>query len=249
MKFTYAYKSSDNVRHTDVIAASSKEDAYSLLKARGIKPIRVDVAPGVINKLLSMGKRGVAICVLAPLCIVLASLAIIYSHGLSQRVESSTGAKVRCQIYGDPALMEELERKEYRGVFSTEADRYLAMFAQPGATVRFHDSRWRSEMANALRAGFTNDVSIVSSEEREIRELKQIVKGMREEYTRYMANGLGTPEKYIRRLEERQTREIVILTTAKRDLKDERDPLKWERINRSLKAIGLPTLMMRQDDE
>ena len=249
MKFCYAYKSGDNVRHTDVIAASTKEAAYSLLKARGIKPIRVDIAPGIGNKILSMGKRGIAICILVVLCVGLAILAGVYSRGLSGRVRSLTEAKVRCQIYGDPALMEELARREYRGVFSTEADRYLAMFAQPGTIVQFRDERWRIAMAKALKGGFTNSIEIAVSEEREIRELKQIVKGMRDEYMRYMSNGLGTAEKYIRRLEERQAREVAILTSAKSDLKNERDPMKWERINRSLKAIGLPTMLMKTDEE
>ena len=246
MKFVYAYKTKDNVRHTDVVCASGKEAAYEKLRACGIKPIRVDLAPGLANKLLSFGKRGLALALLSVVSVVLMGL-LAYNFANGGR-SSPRGPMTRRQIYGDPALMEELERTDYKSVFSTDADCYLAHFAQPGVIVQFADPVWRKSMAAALSAGFTNEISVVETDDREVRELKQIVLGLRAEYKRYMSNGLGTPEKYIRRLEERQNRELAILTAAKGDLKDEKDPMKWDRINRSLKAVGLPTLVMQSDE-
>ena len=41
MRFTYVYRTSDGVRHDDVIEAASREDAFADLRARGIRPIKV----------------------------------------------------------------------------------------------------------------------------------------------------------------------------------------------------------------
>ena len=46
MKFTYAYKTSDGVRHEDELSASSREEVFAVLRARGIKAIKVVAADG-----------------------------------------------------------------------------------------------------------------------------------------------------------------------------------------------------------
>ena len=64
MKFNYEYRTSDNVRHTGVIAASDREAAFAALKAQGIRPGCLAEAPGFFNKLFGKGKRWLAIGVL-----------------------------------------------------------------------------------------------------------------------------------------------------------------------------------------
>lgn len=44
MNFEYTYKTSDGIRHVDAIRAKSQNDAFAALRARGIKPIRVERA-------------------------------------------------------------------------------------------------------------------------------------------------------------------------------------------------------------
>ena len=52
MKYTYAYKTSDGVRHEDTMTASSREEVFSVLRAKGIVPaedggwIHFDYVPG-----------------------------------------------------------------------------------------------------------------------------------------------------------------------------------------------------------
>ena len=65
MIFRYGYNTSDNRRQFDTIAAASRDSAYAELKKRGIRPFSVELAPGLLNKFASMGKRGLAIAVLA----------------------------------------------------------------------------------------------------------------------------------------------------------------------------------------
>lgn len=46
MRYTYAYKTSDGVRHEDSMNASSREDVFVELRKRGIKAIKVVAADG-----------------------------------------------------------------------------------------------------------------------------------------------------------------------------------------------------------
>ena len=43
MKFDYTYKTSDNVRHSGIVEAKSREEAFAVLRARGIRAIRVNL--------------------------------------------------------------------------------------------------------------------------------------------------------------------------------------------------------------
>ena len=61
MKFFYQYRTRDNISHDGEISASTLDDAYAALKAKGIRPGRVVEAPGFLNKLLGKGKRAVIV--------------------------------------------------------------------------------------------------------------------------------------------------------------------------------------------
>ena len=49
MKYTYAYKTSDGVRHEDSMNASSRDEVFAELRKRGIKAIKVVAADGRIH--------------------------------------------------------------------------------------------------------------------------------------------------------------------------------------------------------
>ena len=70
MKFNYEYRTSDNKLHGGVVRAASRDDAFAVLKARGIRPGRVTEASGVFNKLFGKGKRWIAIVALAVALVV-----------------------------------------------------------------------------------------------------------------------------------------------------------------------------------
>ena len=46
MKYTYAYKTSDGVRHEAAMDAPSREEVFASLRAQGIRPIKVVAADG-----------------------------------------------------------------------------------------------------------------------------------------------------------------------------------------------------------
>ena len=244
MKFVYQYRTPDNKSHKGVIKAASRDAAYAALKAQGIKPGRVEEAPGFFNKLFGKGKRWIAISVLGALCLVLC--AVIFRTRYEAQ-GTSNAAMMRRQIYGDPALMESLERENFASVFEDEGDRYLARFAQPATIVRFPDSSWRRAMAVALRKPERGDIIIAETDAREVKELKRIVLWLRGELANYLSDGRGTPETYIRRLEERQQREITVYADIKAELGKSSDPDLWEKRNATLRALGIRTIPMPEN--
>ena len=46
LKYTYAYKTPDGIRHEDSMIASSREEVFEALRAKGIKAIKVVAADG-----------------------------------------------------------------------------------------------------------------------------------------------------------------------------------------------------------
>ena len=46
MKYTYAYKTSDGVRHEATMNASSREEVFATLRKQGIKAIKVVASDG-----------------------------------------------------------------------------------------------------------------------------------------------------------------------------------------------------------
>ena len=72
MKYTYAYKTSDGVRHEDSMNASSREEVFAELRKRGIKAIKVVAADGskANGEVRGVRKRTVAIIVAAVSIIV-----------------------------------------------------------------------------------------------------------------------------------------------------------------------------------
>ena len=86
------------------------------------------------------------------------------------------------------------------------------------------------------------DIQIAANDSREVRELKQIVNGIREEMRGYLANGNGTPRSFWHRLNERTLSEMQIYEHTRRELERETKPKIWEQKNESLRILGLRTI-------
>lgn len=263
MKYTYAYKTSDGIRHEDSMNAASREEVFAELRKRGIKAIKVVAADGSKANGEVRGVRKRAVAALVALAAVCAG-AIAYFGGTRTAAvvaANSAMSSPRHQIYGDPAIMEPIERGDFGGILPREGDRLLAIFAQPGKLMcakganprRLEGIGNREEgkernMAQVFEAYAKNelaadkDIQIAADDSREVRELKQIVNGMREEMRGYLANGNGTPRSYWRRLNERTAQEIQIYERTRRELEKENRPEVWEQKNESLRILGLRTI-------
>ena len=91
------------------------------------------------------------------------------------------------------------------------------------------------------------DIVIAPEDPREIKELKQIVNGMREELRGYLANGNGTTRSFWRRLNERTTSEMQIYERTRRELEKEKSTEIWEQKNAALRRLGLRTITNPND--
>lgn len=235
MKFVYGYKTSQNERREGIIRAASKEDAYTKLKAQGIRPFSVTLAPGVINSILSLGKRGFAILALGVLSVVLVTV-IIRDR---RNAESDTGAVARHQIYGDPASIAWMEDGGFENVFSTPGERYLAHYAQPGRGVTIPRSLATSG-PQGLRSCLTNVISVCAEDPREVVELKRIVMWLKDELREYLSE--GTVEEFVHCLAQRQEEERSIYNRVVNELEGCADMHLWEERNKSLRELGLRTI-------
>ena len=134
MKYTYAYKTSDGIRHEDSMNASSREEVFAELRRRGIKAIKVVAADGSKANGEVRGVRKRAVAVLVALAAVCAGVVAYFGGTRTAAVVAANSAisSPRHQIYGDPAIMEPIERGDFGDILSREGDKMLAIFAQPG---------------------------------------------------------------------------------------------------------------------
>lgn len=243
MKFTYQYRTSDNAVHSGTISASSRDVAFNRLKSRGFKPFSLVEDTGFFNVLFGKGKRWIAICLLSVAALMLLRI-ILNPHSF---VADSALSQPRHQIYGDPALMEEWGDTVYSTALVDRGECILAVYAQPGGYVG-----WRG--GNATNTFFTADdvaaieltkdvpVSIGDDDSRELRELKAILVGMKDELRNYLSDGVGTARSYLDRLEERRIAEVAVYEQVAHELADESDETVREARNESLRALGLRTV-------
>ena len=71
---------------------------------------------------------------------------------------------------------------------------------------------------------------------------------MKDELRAYLADGVGTPESYARRLNERLREEISIRTRIENELKSDRSPDALKKANESLRSLGLRPLLGQSPD-
>ena len=136
MKYTYAYKTSDGVRHEETMNASSREEVFATLRKQGIKAIKVVAADGSKANGEVRGVRKRAVAALVAFVALGVGLAAYFSGtrtgGVSVASEPSFATdQDRRQIIGDAAIIEKNIRNGWSDVFELEGERFLASFAIP----------------------------------------------------------------------------------------------------------------------
>ena len=128
MKYTYAYKTSDGVRHEDSMNAASREEVFAELRTRGIKAIKVVAADGskANGEVRGVRKRIVAVLVV----LVAVAVGIVAYFGGARtggNPESGTAFytdQTRRQVIGDAAIIEKGIRNGWSDVFIASAIKY-----------------------------------------------------------------------------------------------------------------------------
>lgn len=222
MKFIYSYTTHQNERREGLtISAPNRDAAFSELNRHGIRPYKLYPAPGLWNKVLSIGWRGFAIVFLA-IGLGLLLLVSLTQHkdivkleqdeDVREIVSGAITSKVRRQLIGDQGFIEKGIRTGWSDVFAHEGERFLASFAIPGvpATVR-------TTNVAALEEALKRKVEVAETDGMEARQIKAMVDGMKDELRRFIAAG-GTIEQYGRRLVARQDDEIAIYTRTSNEI-------------------------------
>ena len=231
------------------MSAASREAVFEALRAKGIRPIKVVAADGSKANGEVRGVRKRAVAVLVLLAAAAAAAIVAYFGGTRSAIESVSSP--RHQIYGDPAIITGFEHGDFERVLKREGDRLLARFAQPGEVMCAKSVDWKhlspaelEKFVNYVRDDLASpgDLKIEESDCREVRELKQIVNGMREEMRAYLANGNGTPRSFWRRLIERTVTEMQIYERTRHELENETSDEVWEQKNDALRRLGIRTI-------
>ena len=252
MRFLYEYKTKENERRSGEIGASSRAAVYAELKKQGIKPYKVDLAPGFWNWVRSLGKRTAAIVLLAlgVVCFIVlwrgekdeAETFKDKATAFSDRFEDET----RRQVIGDTAIIEKGIRNGWADIFPEEGERFLASFAIPGVP-----AGQRNTTEGEISAALSRQIEPTESDGIEARQIKSMVEGMKRELRAFMRNG-GTIRQFGAALVERQEAELGYFNRTKSELEAahksgmparELESL-WEKRNESLRQMGVKLVPM-----
>lgn len=251
MKFQYAYRDSKNERHDGFVVASSKDDAFKKLRAQGVKPFFVAPAPGIVNRLQGIGKRGVAIVVLVLLCLALGVIAIQTTRrnrplAAQEEFDNAISASMRRQPIGDVAVIEKGIRTGWADAFPREGERFLASFAVPGVP-----AGQRNTSEAEITAALSRRVEPADSDSIEVRQIKAMVDGMKDELRKFIADG-GSIREYGHRLVIRQEEEIGYYQKAQRLIEQQIEAGKssaeisavLDKCNSNLRSMGIKPVTM-----
>lgn len=244
MTYGYSYKTSDGVRHESTFVAKSNEAVFAALRAQGIKPMKV----WEIHSPYYISKRTRLIIILALALAASIAYILVAPSAPSTKHQAPSTTSPRHQIYGDPAIWENIERDNFASVFKSSGDRILALYAIPGRAMTDSLGLSRAALLKALEDCKNKDVVIEKTDSAEAVELKRIVQGMKEELRWYVADGVGSVESYLNRLRERQDEEIRIYERTKNELENCTDNALREERNAALRAMGLRTIPRLKKD-
>ena len=220
MKFVYAYKTSDGVRHEDAMDASSREEVFASLRAKGIKAIKVAAADGskANGEIRGVRKRvAAAAAVLAALAAGLA--AFLAGRRVSPRQEAGESTAAPPPEVSNPAVAfrtaKPLARQTINGdrrrveaaaaAFANAAERLMAAFAEPGRPVPAIDAPRPAD--SEFDAALREPIRIAETDFTETADLKRIVAGIKSDLRAYLAAG-GDIDGYVAGLVKRQKLEV-----------------------------------------
>ena len=233
MKYQYFYQTKTNENRSGWINARDRENAYTLLRKQGIRPYRI-VGDDPVNW------RPWAVGALVAALVV--SLSVVAVLALRSKDDREPAA--RSQLYGDASVIAAGVYSEWSGFLSRPLDRFLAAYAQPGSNA-LAPLMTADEIAS-FPSDLDGDMEYVAGEPMEVRQLKNIIAGLRIEMRRHLSAGESVGQ-YMDFLENRQQSEREFRDHAAESLK--RVPEShiydaWLGVNARLRERGIAPLPM-----
>ena len=241
MKYSFAYKTSDGVRHEDSLEAGSRDEVFEVLRGRGIRPIKVVAADGSkANGEVRGVKKRVVAALVALAAIGAVVVTSLYNRAIAPSLPEFEAGQTRRQIIGDTAIIDKGIATGWSEVFADEGDRFFASFAIPGVK-----AGQRNTTVEEIMAALERNIGAADSDGMEARQIKAMVSGMKAEARAYIRAG-GTIVEYGKRLTERQDAEIAIYERARAEVDNARKTMDqgdflalWEERNDQLRNLGI----------
>ena len=260
MKYCYAYKSSDGVRHEAEIDAASRDEAFEILRKDGIRPIKVVAADGSKAngevRVLGIPRKVVFGAVVMTAVAAAAITWIAGKHGRNANMPTTPAVPAQGGMLRRVAMP--LPRQEIHGnrrrleiaptnLFDTAIETYLSKFAEPGREVTGVDSPPDDDLSvKELLAVLDVPIHFADDEYTEFVDLKRITAGIKKEMADFIRGG-NTPGEYFKALEERQRIEVSHRAKAEKRLKEmvstSAEPAQaydfWLKANAQLQSMGI----------
>jgi len=242
MRYGYAYKTSDGVRHEAEMEAASREAVFAALRVRGIKAIKVVAADGTKanGEIRGIRKRVLALSIGVAVIAAVGATVFYFQEVKGPTTEPFEASQTRRQVIGDIAVVEKGILTGWSEIFPEEGERFFASFAIPGVK-----AGQRNTTVEELTAALGRKVPVTPKDRMEARQIKAMVEGMKCEARQYIAAG-GTIVEYGHRLTERQDAEIAIYERTKAELESAKKTLPpdefiafWEKRNDQLRNLGI----------
>ena len=258
MKYEYVYKTADGARHVEEMESLSREAVFEVLRAKGIRPIKVIAKDGskANGEVRVIGVRRRVLILL----VLLAAVAVGSIGGfLTLRIKASgprhpgqqqaaNGADKKMVAAPLPRQMIQGDRSRIENaptnLFETAVETYLSQFAEPGRKIP------RPEMdsinaTNLVELSRILDAPIVYADDEfsEYIDLKRITAGIKKEMRAYVRGG-HTPNEYFAALIKRQETEIAYRNKASEKLKEMLSDVDsayvfWLKANAQLQSMGI----------
>ncbi len=242
MDFVYSYKTADGVRHEAEISAPSRDAAFVALRLQGIRPIKVVAVETPHGKSHVVRKWIFRFAIMIVSAVVGAvALQMSYSKYGSSTIDKESDSndnadgivalpRPRGQIGGFATL-------DLASVFNHPSEVYLSRYAQPGIPLD-EDARspgLEEDLINCLKS----PIIILPRDPDNVKELKRIVVGIKNDITLLLASGRGLND-ILAWLDARQKMERVY---RERILNDSlRHASSREDTNHLLHTLGLEEL-------
>ena len=204
--------------------AESREAVFAALRAKGIRAIKVVAADGskANGEIRGIRKR---VLVSSVLSAALAAGVVVYFFALNTIHQSSvpnhqTAATPlpRQEIHGDRSRIDGVAET----ILSTEAERFLARFAEPGRS--FVAAEAKCPAASEFEAVLDRPLMIAENEYTEYIDLKRMVEWMKQEMRAYLRGG-GDVRGYVGDLIKRQQMESDLRTKHEKRIRELLSPI------------------------
>ena len=255
MKYTYAYKTSDGVRHEATMEAESRDAVFVALRQRGIKAIKVVAADGskANGEIRGIRKRWLVAAALiggmSAVLLVLSSQTLKLSNAQTFKLSNSQTLKPSNQLLARPlprqAILGDRKRVENppEDLRNAPVESFLARFAEPGRPFSAPERDWPNKAA--FEAALEHPLTYAADEFTEHVDLKRMVEGLKREMRLYLRAG-GLASGYIRELIWRQQLEISYREKAEKRianlLKEKKNAPAydyWLKANAQLESMGI----------